>query len=127
MQNGHIDSFNVRLRDEFLNVSQFFPFADVREQIERSRIDYNAHRRHSSLGNLAPSEFAKQRQANRPFTVAEISLLAVYKRDQRHCQGHFEAVLCQVHTYGRSMHGGLLMLSFQRKLNHHLGTLMLYC
>lgn len=71
-QNGHIESFNGRLRDECLNVTQFLSLEHAREQIERWRIDYNAHRPHSSLGNLTPSEFAKQRQANRTSAVAKI-------------------------------------------------------
>ena len=60
-----MESFNGRLRDECLNVTQFRSVDDAREQIERWRIDYNAYRPHSSPGNLTPSEFAKQRQANR--------------------------------------------------------------
>jgi hypothetical protein len=40
-QNGHIESFNGRLRDECLNVTQFLSLDDAREQIERWRIDYN--------------------------------------------------------------------------------------
>jgi putative transposase len=60
--NSHIESFNGRLRDECLNVSQFTSLDDAREQIERWRVDYNAHRPHSSLGNLTPSEYAKLRQ-----------------------------------------------------------------
>lgn len=71
-QNGHIESFNGRLRDECLNVTQFLSIDDAREQIERWRIDYNAHRPHSSLGNLTPSEFAEQRQVNRTSAVAKI-------------------------------------------------------
>ena len=68
-QNGHIESFNGRLRDECLNVNQFTSLADAREQIERWRIDYNDLRPHSSLGNLTPSEFAIQRQGNRTSAV----------------------------------------------------------
>ena len=71
-QNGHIESFNGRLRDECLNVTQFLSLEHAREQIERWRIDYNAHRPHSSLGNLTPSEFAKQRQVNRTSAGAKI-------------------------------------------------------
>lgn len=64
-ENGHIESFNGRLRDECLNVNQFMSLDDAREQIERWRVDYNAHRPHSSLGNLTPSEFARSRQGKR--------------------------------------------------------------
>jgi putative transposase len=71
-ENGHIESFNGRLRDECLNVHQFVSFEDAREQIERWRVDYNAHRPHSSLGNLTPSEFASRSQSNRPSAVAKV-------------------------------------------------------
>ena len=54
--NSHIESFNGRLRDECLNVSQFTSLDAARQQIERWRMDYNAQRPHSSLGNLTPGE-----------------------------------------------------------------------
>lgn len=71
-ENGHIESFNGRLRDECLNVNQFLPLEDAQEQIEQWRIDYNGHRPHSSLGNLTPNEFAERCQANRPSAVMKV-------------------------------------------------------
>ena len=41
VQNGYIESFNGRLRDECLNGEVFFNLADAREKIERWRNDYN--------------------------------------------------------------------------------------
>jgi putative transposase len=70
--NGHIESFNGRLRDECLNVSQFVSLEDAREKIEAWRLDYNEHRPHSSLGHLTPSEFAKKCQATRTSEAAEL-------------------------------------------------------
>jgi len=64
-ENGHIESFNGRLRDECLNVTQFISLDDARYQIERWRIDYTESRPHSSLGNLTPSEFASRCQGKR--------------------------------------------------------------
>jgi len=72
MENGHIESFNGRLRDECLNVNQFISLDDAREQIERWRVDYNAHRPHSSLGNLTPGEFAMRSRANRTLEAAKL-------------------------------------------------------
>jgi putative transposase len=66
--NGHIESFNGRLRDEFLNVHQFASLADVRARLEAWRIDYNEHRPHSALGHLTPREYARRRH---PTTDAE--------------------------------------------------------
>jgi putative transposase len=56
--NGHIESFNGRLRDEFLNVHQFASLADVRARLEAWRVDYNEQRPHGSLGHLTPREFS---------------------------------------------------------------------
>jgi len=69
-EDGHIESFNRRLRDECLNVMQFLSIDDARARIEAWRIDYNAHRPHSALGNLTPSEFARKRQGNRTSELA---------------------------------------------------------
>jgi len=56
-QNGFIESFNGRLRDECLNEHWFLSLADARRTIEDWRIDYNQNRPHSSLGNLTPEEY----------------------------------------------------------------------
>ena len=64
MDNGHIESFNGRLRDECLTVNQFLSIEDAKAKIEAWRIDYNRHRPHSSLGHLTPSEFIQIRQGN---------------------------------------------------------------
>ena len=61
-ENGHIESFNGRLRDECLNVNQFVTIEDARAKIEAWRDDYNHHRPHSSLRNLTPHEFARRGQ-----------------------------------------------------------------
>ena len=71
-ENGHIESFNGRLRDECLNVMQFESLEDAKAKIEAWRIDYNAHRPHSSLDNLTPSEFAMKRQDRRPLEAANL-------------------------------------------------------
>lgn len=59
MQNGQVESFNGRFRDECLNASWFVNLADAREKIEAWRRDYNAERPHSSLDYRTPAEFAK--------------------------------------------------------------------
>jgi putative transposase len=59
VENGYIESFNGRLRDECLNVSLFFSLADVREQLRRWQKDYNHLRPHSSLDDRTPNEFAQ--------------------------------------------------------------------
>lgn len=59
IDNGYIEAFNGRLRDEFLNVETFFDLGDVREKLERWRQDYNQVRPHSSLGDRSPDEFTR--------------------------------------------------------------------
>jgi putative transposase len=71
-ENGYIESFNGRLRDECLNVKQFTSLDDARRQIEAWRIDYNGHRPHSSLGHLTPIEYARNRQEKRTSEAARL-------------------------------------------------------
>ena len=58
MQNGFIESFNGRLRDELLNETLFTSLAQARAALERWRADYNNSRPHSKLGWKTPTEFA---------------------------------------------------------------------
>jgi putative transposase len=58
MQNGFVESFNGRLRDELLNETLFSSLAEARSAITDWKEDYNNHRPHSALGNLPPAEFA---------------------------------------------------------------------
>ena len=60
MQNAYIESFNGRMRDEFLNTHWFLSLPQARLSLSVWRQDYNDIRPHSSLGNLAPHEFARQ-------------------------------------------------------------------
>ena len=62
MQNGLVESFNGRLRDECLNEHLFRSFRHAGEIIEEWRIDYNLHRPHTSLDGLTPNEFATRSQ-----------------------------------------------------------------
>jgi len=57
VENGIIESFNGKLRDECLNVHWFESLADARAEIEAWRQEYNQTRPHSSLGNRAPAEY----------------------------------------------------------------------
>ena len=57
-ENGYIESFHGKFREECLNEHWFLTLDDARETIENWRIDYNRVRPHSSLGYLTPEEFA---------------------------------------------------------------------
>ena len=58
-QNAFIESFNGRLRDEFLNETLFISLAHARAALAAWKHDYNTVRPHSSIGNLAPAHYAK--------------------------------------------------------------------
>ena len=60
VENGFIESFNGRLRDELLNTSVFLSLADARAKLRVWRTDYNAVRPHSSLKDLSPHEYRVQ-------------------------------------------------------------------
>jgi putative transposase len=62
MENGFIESFNGKFRDECLNEHWFLDLAHARKEIEEWRCDYNQVRPHSALGYLTPAEFARRWQ-----------------------------------------------------------------
>lgn len=61
-ENGMIESFNGRLRDEFLNCNEFTSLQDMRTKLKAWKTDYNEHRPHGSLGQLTPLEYVKAGQ-----------------------------------------------------------------
>lgn len=66
VENGLIESFNGRLRDECLNVTEFTSLEHVRDVLTAWQDDYNHRRPHGSLGHLTPSEFVRQLQVTEP-------------------------------------------------------------
>lgn len=60
MQNGFVESFNGRLRDECLNETLFSTLVEARVAIQLWKEDYNHQRPHSALGNVTPAEFASK-------------------------------------------------------------------
>jgi putative transposase len=68
-QNGRIESFHGRLREECLRVSWFQNLFDARHKIAAWQIEYNEERPHSSLGYKTPKEFAAAQAAS--FYTAE--------------------------------------------------------
>lgn len=53
-QNGFVESFNGRFRDECLDQAWFTGLADARATVEGWRVDYNGRRPHSALGYRTP-------------------------------------------------------------------------
>jgi putative transposase len=81
VENGYIESFNGRLRDECLNGEIFFHMADAREKLDRWRRDYNQNRPHSALADRTPDEFASLLERG-PFALPTVD-----KASAQPCQG----------------------------------------
>jgi transposase InsO family protein len=58
MQNGYVESFNGRMRDELLNESLFFGLDHARQTVAAWVADYNTARPHSSLAYQTPAAYA---------------------------------------------------------------------
>lgn len=59
-ENGYIESFNGKFRDEVLNMEIFHSVKEAKVIAESWRLEYNNHRPHSSLGYMTPAEFAAE-------------------------------------------------------------------
>ena len=79
-QNGGMESFNGKLRDECLNTSWFWNLFDARKKVSAWRTEYNSRRPHSSLAYRTPDEFARQWQAA---SLSEAKRMAA----EQPCQG----------------------------------------
>ena len=58
-ENGYCESFNSKMRDEFLNGEIFYSLQEVRVLTERWRAYFNTERPHSSLGYRPPAPEAR--------------------------------------------------------------------
>jgi putative transposase len=69
-ENGYVESFNSRFRDELLNRELFIGLEDARWVVDRWRLDYNHHRPHSSLNYQTPAAFAVRCLPSAPKTAS---------------------------------------------------------
>lgn len=58
-QNGFVESFNARLRDECLNMNVFHSLESVQRTVDQWRYDYNNWRPHSAISNEVPDKIWK--------------------------------------------------------------------
>jgi putative transposase len=73
-QNGFVESFNGRMRDELLNESLFFSLDHARQKLAAWALDYNTARPHSSIGYQTPAAYAAHLNATgRPAARLESS------------------------------------------------------
>jgi putative transposase len=71
VENGFVESFNGRLRDECLNSEVFLDATDAQRKLEQWRSDFNRTRPHSSLDDRTPAEFAAVAEG-RPFALPTV-------------------------------------------------------
>ena len=64
VENGFIESFNGRLRDECLNVEWFGSLHQAQERLAQWRDHYNLQRPHSALHDRTPASFADDHAAS---------------------------------------------------------------
>lgn len=88
-QNGFVESFNGRLRDECLNEEVFDSLVHARRILAHWRHDYNHIRPHSSLGGLAPVARRSLEQYGTPLPTRSPSLKpsAIERSDSRYERG----------------------------------------
>jgi transposase InsO family protein len=76
MQNGFVESFNGRMRDELLNETLFLDLDQARQLIGAWVADYNTARPHSSLGYKTPAAYAHHLTAPKGAKPAEALIAA---------------------------------------------------
>ena len=67
-QNGYIESFHSRFRDECLNREWLLNLREARVVIEDWRQHYNTERPHSRLGYLSPENYIKHQKSHLKWT-----------------------------------------------------------
>lgn len=73
MQNGFVESFNGRMRDECLNEHLFDRIRHACDLIAAWRDGFNRHRPHTSLAGLTPVEYANRSKKDQNLNRANLS------------------------------------------------------
>ena len=77
-ENGYAESFNSRLRDEFLGCEVFDDVQSAQVLGTAWRVAYNERRPHSSLGYMTPAEFSQTCTASTPASATPQAPLQQY-------------------------------------------------
>lgn len=77
MENGFIDSFNGRLRDELLNETLFSSLVQAKAALAHWSSDYNTSRPHPQIGWRTPAEFAATFPPRRALALRQVSASAL--------------------------------------------------
>jgi transposase InsO family protein len=81
-QNGIVESFNGRPRDELLPSEIFYTLAEARYLIDRWRLLFNHRRIQRALGKMTPAAFAAAYAAVPPLRLAPLTCAAASPRPQ---------------------------------------------
>jgi putative transposase len=106
IDNGYVESFNGRLRDECLNVETFLDLSDVREKLERWRLDYNQVRPHSALRDRSPEEFAHDWQESSAASLRTAGPANPAPAGAVHCADPADPKLLQLFVPPSNVKGG---------------------
>jgi len=93
-ENGYIESFNGKLRDELLNRKAFTTLLEAKTLIEDWRREYNQVRPHSSLGYRPPAP-----QAVVPANAPVLTLEVVQSSGAGHRNIHIESLRFRLATH----------------------------
>ena len=87
-ENGYCESFNSKLRDEFLNGEIFYSMKEIRVLAERWRGHYNTVRPHSSLGYRppAPQAWAATSLGRGAGQQLPLALATILRKTRLRCQ-----------------------------------------
>ena len=69
-ENGYNESFNGRLRDEYLNGETFYTLKEAQVLLEQWRHHYNHIRPHTSLGYKPPAPLARMTEGSSAYATA---------------------------------------------------------
>ncbi len=86
-ENGYCESFNSKMRDEFLNGEIFYSQKEARVLAERWRVYYNTKRPHSSLGYRPPAPAAWQTEASQRHGKVESKERFPLSHTAHYCDG----------------------------------------
>ena len=86
-ENGYCESFNSKMRDEFLNGEIFYSLKEARVLTERWRAYFNTERPHSSLGYRPPAPAAWQTEASQRHGKVESKLRFPLSHTAYYCDG----------------------------------------
>ncbi|MGJ8622627.1 MAG: integrase core domain-containing protein, partial [Yoonia sp.] len=73
MQNGFVESFNGRLRDECMNEHLCDNLRHARALVAAWRTDFNHHRPHSSLAGMTPAEYVNRSMKDQNLNRANLN------------------------------------------------------